>query len=66
LPLDQRLTLDLTYRMGHSVEEIAAITDVPVGTVKARMSRARDRLRKHLHALAGSSLESREKRSTTI
>jgi RNA polymerase sigma-70 factor, ECF subfamily len=61
LPLDQRLTLDLTYRMGYSVEEIAAITDCPVGTVKARMSRARDRLRKHLPALAGSSLVSMRK-----
>jgi RNA polymerase sigma-70 factor, ECF subfamily len=58
LPLEQRLTLELTYRMGYSVEEIAAITNAPVGTVKARMSRARDRLRKHLPALAGSSLES--------
>jgi RNA polymerase sigma-70 factor, ECF subfamily len=58
LPLEQRLTLELTYRMGYSVEEIAAITSAPVGTVKARMSRARDRLRKHLPALAGSSLES--------
>jgi len=58
LPPEQRLTLELTYRMGYSVEEIAAITNSPVGTVKARMSRARDRLRKHLPALAGSSLES--------
>jgi RNA polymerase sigma-70 factor, ECF subfamily len=53
LPLEQRLTLELTYRMGYSVEEIAAITNAPVGTVKARMSRARDRLRKHLPTLAG-------------
>jgi RNA polymerase sigma-70 factor, ECF subfamily len=58
LPLEQRLALELTYRMGYSVEEIAAITNSPAGTVKARMSRARDRLRKHLPALAGSSLES--------
>jgi RNA polymerase sigma-70 factor, ECF subfamily len=58
LPLEQRLTLELTYRMGYSVEEIAAITNAPVGTVKARMSRARERLRKHLPALAGNSLES--------
>jgi len=57
LPLEQRLALELTYRMGYSVEEIAAITNSPVGTVKARMSRARERLRKHLPALAGRSLE---------
>jgi RNA polymerase sigma-70 factor, ECF subfamily len=57
LPLEQRLTLELTYRMGYSLEEIAAITNAPVGTVKARMSRARDRMRKHLPALAGDPLE---------
>jgi RNA polymerase sigma-70 factor (ECF subfamily) len=57
LPPDQRLTLELTYRMGYSVEETAAITNSPVGTVKARMCRARERLRKHLPALAGRSLE---------
>lgn len=53
LPPDQRLTLELTYQMGYSVEETAAITNSPVGTVKARMCRARERLRKHLPALAG-------------
>jgi RNA polymerase sigma-70 factor, ECF subfamily len=55
LSLEQRLTLELTYRMGYSVEEIAAISNSPVGTVKARMCRARERLRKHLPALAGAS-----------
>jgi RNA polymerase sigma-70 factor (ECF subfamily) len=58
LPLEQRLALELTYRTGYSVEEIAVITNSPVGTVKARMSRARQSLRKHLPALAGGSLES--------
>lgn len=53
LPLDQRLTLELAYHMGHSLEEIAAITDSPVGTVKARMYHARRKLRQHLPALDG-------------
>lgn len=53
LPLDQRLTLELAYHMGHSLEEIAAITDSPVGTVKARMFHARRKLRQHLPALDG-------------
>ncbi len=44
--------------MGYSVEEIAAISSSPVGTVKARMCRARERLRKHLPALAGGLLDS--------
>ena len=29
LPVEQRLTLELAYHMGHSLEEIAAITDCP-------------------------------------
>ena len=46
LPVEQRLTLELAYHMGHSLEEIAAITDCPVGTVKARMFHAREKDRK--------------------
>ena len=54
LPLEQRLTLQLAYHMGHSLEEIALITDVPIGTVKARMFHARQKLRQHLPVLGGS------------
>jgi RNA polymerase sigma-70 factor (ECF subfamily) len=39
--------------MGHSLEEIAAITECPVGTVKARMFHAREKLRQYLPALSG-------------
>ena len=53
LPLEQRLVLELAYHCGHSIEEIAAITDCPVGTVKARMFHAREKLRQYLPALAG-------------
>ena len=53
LPVEQRMTLELAYRMGHSVEEIAAITGSPVGTVKARMFHAREKLREYLPALGG-------------
>jgi len=53
LPIEQRLALELAYNMGHSIEEIAEITDSPVGTVKARMFHAREKLRQHLPALAG-------------
>lgn len=55
LPLEQRLTLELAYNMGYSLEEIAAITDAPVGTVKARMYHAREKLRHYLPALGGGS-----------
>lgn len=53
LPLEQRLTLELAYHMGHSLEEIALITDAPVGTVKARMFHAREKLRRSLPGLGG-------------
>jgi len=55
LPTEQRLTLELAYHMGHSLEEIAAITECPVGTVKARMFHAREKLRQYLPGLGGSS-----------
>ena len=54
LPIEQRLTLELAYQMGHSLEEIAMITDCPVGTVKARMFHAREKLRQYLPQLGGS------------
>ena len=53
LPSEQRLTLELAYHMGHSLEEIAAITECPVGTVKARMFHAREKLRLYLPTLGG-------------
>jgi RNA polymerase sigma-70 factor (ECF subfamily) len=39
--------------MGHSLEEIAVITECPVGTVKARMFHAREKLRESLPSLSG-------------
>ena len=57
LPMEQRLTLELAYHMGHSLEEIAAITDCPVGTVKARMFHAREKLRQYLPTLGGGAPE---------
>jgi RNA polymerase sigma-70 factor (ECF subfamily) len=53
LPVEQRMTLELAYHMGHSLEEIAAITECPVGTVKARMFHAREKLRQYLPNLSG-------------
>jgi len=57
LPVEQRLTLELAYHMGHSLEEIAAITECPVGTVKARMFHAREKLRQYLPTLSGAGSE---------
>jgi RNA polymerase sigma-70 factor (ECF subfamily) len=53
LPIEQRLTMELAYHMGHSIEEIAEITGCPMGTVKARMFHAREKLRRYLPALGG-------------
>jgi RNA polymerase sigma-70 factor (ECF subfamily) len=53
LPMEQRLTMELAYHMGHSIEEIAEITACPAGTVKARMFHAREKLRRFLPALGG-------------
>lgn len=53
LTTEQRLAIELAYGGGHSLEEIAAIMDCPVSTVKARMFHARVKLRNLLPALAG-------------
>lgn len=51
LPDKQRLSLELTYHFGHSVEQAALMANCPVGTMKARMFHARGLLRLHLNAL---------------
>jgi RNA polymerase sigma-70 factor, ECF subfamily len=53
LPLEQRLALELTLYLGHSCDEVAAITDCPVNTVKTRVFHARRKLQELLPALAG-------------
>ena len=47
LPEKLRIPVHLYYGEGYSTEEIAAITEVPVATVRTRLYRARERL-KHL------------------
>ena len=48
LPLAQRSVLVLHYLEEFSLEEIATITGVPLGTVKSRLHHARAALRKQL------------------
>jgi RNA polymerase sigma-70 factor, ECF subfamily len=45
LPIQQRVTLSLAYQMGCSIEEIARVTESPIGTVKSRMFHAHVKLR---------------------
>jgi RNA polymerase sigma-70 factor (ECF subfamily) len=52
LPEDQRLTLFLVDVEHLDQQEVAEITGVPVGTVKSRTSRARNRLKSHLLSYA--------------
>ncbi len=48
LPERQRAAVTLCYLEGHTCEDAARILGWPVGTVKSRLSRARDRLRGRL------------------
>ena len=48
LPIVERETLTLFYLRELSLEEIAGLTSVPVGTVKSRLFRARQMLRRAL------------------
>lgn len=48
LPEDRRTAITLFYYDGLSVEEIAEALSLPEGTVKSRLSRARDQLRQML------------------
>lgn len=50
LPFDQRVAVTLREVEGLTYEEIAEVTDANVGTVKSRIARGRERLRKDLEA----------------
>lgn len=56
LTWDQRVVVELVYAGGHSLEEVAAITQAPVGTLKSRLFHARLKLRNLLPELAGDTL----------
>ena len=49
---NHRAVLELTYGLGHSCGEIAAIMDCPINTVKTRMFHARNKLRQLVPILA--------------
>lgn len=57
LSAEQRLVMELAYVMGHSLEEIAQITESSVSTVKARMFHARVKLRNVMPMLGGGKRE---------
>ncbi len=47
---EHRLVVMLHDTEGYTMEEIQQLTDVPVGTIKSRLHRARARLREILDA----------------
>jgi RNA polymerase sigma factor (sigma-70 family) len=69
LPVEQQEIVQLHYVDGLRVWEIAALVGVPAGTVKARLHRARGRLRRAIAAELGVPLEGggrREEQLTMI
>ncbi len=54
LPLSLQITVGLHYFEGMKIADIAQTVGSPEGTVKYRLSEARDRLRRQVEALAGS------------
>ncbi|MDQ0285060.1 RNA polymerase sigma-70 factor (ECF subfamily) [Desulfofundulus luciae] len=52
LPAEQRAVLILREVEGYSYDEIARMLDLSLGTVKSRLNRARDALKKRVSALA--------------
>ena len=50
LPVDQRDVVELVHWENLSYEAVAEVVDVPIGTVRSRLSRARSLLRRALEA----------------
>jgi RNA polymerase sigma-70 factor (ECF subfamily) len=57
LPETYRLLITLRHMDGYSYEEIADITQMPLGTVKTRLFRARRQLRQMLASYEGTTNE---------
>jgi RNA polymerase sigma-70 factor (ECF subfamily) len=52
IPLDDQIALELMYFEGLSTAEIAGVLEIPENTVRSRLSRAREKLRKALSEIA--------------
>lgn len=52
LPLDHQIALELHYWEGMSTPEVARVLDVAVGTVRSRLTRAREKLTTIIEQLA--------------
>ncbi|MBC8010951.1 MAG: sigma-70 family RNA polymerase sigma factor, partial [Burkholderiales bacterium] len=56
LQTTEREAIELAFFQGLTQEEIASLTGVPVGTIKARIRRGMLKLKKPLQSLRGESL----------
>lgn len=54
LPLDLQLAIELFYWEELGIDELASVLEIPGGTVKSRLFRAKQLLREHIEQLAGS------------
>jgi len=54
IPVDFQIAIELYYWQGVSTSEIAVVLEVPEGTVRSRLTRAREHLAKQMRALAES------------
>ncbi|MEM6990941.1 MAG: sigma-70 family RNA polymerase sigma factor [Myxococcota bacterium] len=52
IPIDSQIAIELFYWEELSVSDVARVLDVPLGTVKSRLSRAREQLRLQIDKLA--------------
>jgi RNA polymerase sigma factor (sigma-70 family) len=54
LPVDLQVALELFYWEDLSTEELAQVLDIPPGTVKSRLRRAKEKLQWQMERIAGS------------
>ena len=62
IPIDDQVMLELHYWESLTTEAIARVLDIPVGTARSRLQRARNRLGEVMHRLT----ESAEDLTTTV